>query len=245
MSYLRKFAGGSIAALLLSTGVLAQGTIQQSGPAISGNPVVFISNGVVMSAGPASGGGVGQGIGELLGQSRGVGNPPYANSGSGPLGTNICDYDGPITNPTGYHFLCMSANAQGGGLIAYGYSGGASPLPFHFYVNGILWPGINAFRLISTGLTDTAVAGDGIIAWKSASTGPKLETIGFACDAFAQGYPLTIVDDSPTDGAGTDPITIVPNGSDTIRYYPVWTMNFDADDAPLVCDGAGNWIVKG
>ena len=48
-----------------------------------------------------------------------------------------------------YHFLCMSANANGGGLIAYGSGGGAAPLPFSIIVNGVS----------ATGYTGTKTAG--------------------------------------------------------------------------------------
>ena len=46
----------------------------------------------------------------------------------GPYGTNICDYDAPTNNATGYHYVCLSANAQGGALIAVGAGGVASQL---------------------------------------------------------------------------------------------------------------------
>jgi hypothetical protein len=78
----------------------------------------------------------------------GTGTPPFAGTGTGPLGTNLCDYDAPITNPTGYHYLCLSPNAQGGGLIAYGAAGGATQLPLTAIINGVSYP----FPFVLTGV---------------------------------------------------------------------------------------------
>lgn len=142
MTLRRIFWGGIGVALsiLAALPALAQGTIQQAGPLTPGHTLEAITNGVVMDSGPAGGGGVGVGLSELLLTARGTGTPPYVGMGSGPYGTNDCDYDAPITNPTGYHFLCLSANALGsGGLIAYGSGGGATPGGLFFNINGTLY----------------------------------------------------------------------------------------------------------
>lgn len=248
MLTLRRIAGvlaGAFFALAASQ-ALAQGTIQQSGPAIPGNPSVFTSNGVVQSAGPASGGGPNAGIGELLGQAKGVGSPPFANSGSGPLGTNFCDNDGPVTNSSPYHYLCLSPNAAGGGLIVYGAGNGAPQLPFQIIVNGQPWtPGVPTanFRLITSGTTGTAISTDGTIGWKSATSGAKTMTL-YLCDASAKGNELTIADDLGTASSLT-PINITPIGGNTIGvFYTVYAMNFGGGSQSLVCDGLSNWILK-
>ena len=56
------------------------------------------------------------------------------NTGTGPLSSHACFYDGPTTGA--YHYLCLDANANGGPLITVGYGGGASPLPLGIIVNG-------------------------------------------------------------------------------------------------------------
>ena len=86
---------------------------------------------VIQDSGPASGGATGLGLSEFLQ----VNKSPTASSGSGPLGTHDCRYDAPV-NSGAYHFLCFDANAQGGGLLAYGNAGTAPQLPFQFYING-------------------------------------------------------------------------------------------------------------
>ena len=83
---------------------------------------------VIQDSGPAGGGGVGVGFSEWLQVTRGT--------GTGPNGAHNCAYDNPITNSSGYHYLCFDADLLGGGLIEYGYGGGASALPFSFNVNG-------------------------------------------------------------------------------------------------------------
>lgn len=120
---------------LISGAALAQGAVQQSGPVVPNHGATWLWNGVVADPGYASGTG-GSGVSEFFGNVQGTGTPPYANSGSGPLNTNDCWYDAPVTNATGYHYLCWGPNSQGGGLLAYGYGGAASPLPFQINVNG-------------------------------------------------------------------------------------------------------------
>jgi hypothetical protein len=117
-----------------------QGAILQGGPWAPGRAPMYVGQGssqaVMQDSGPASGGGVGIGLSELLLTARGTGTPPYAGQGTGPYGTNNCDYDGPTTNAAGYHYLCFSANAQGSALIAIGAGGVAAPLGLNVIVNG-------------------------------------------------------------------------------------------------------------
>ncbi len=132
----------ALSLLLASPVAFAQSPMLQAGPWVPGHVPMYIGAGsgspAMLDSGPASGGPYGTGLTELLltevGQYPSL--PPYANAGSGPYGTNICDYDGPITGP--YHFICFGPNAQGGGLIAYGAGGGATPGPLQFSINGVL-----------------------------------------------------------------------------------------------------------
>lgn len=125
----------------------AQGVLLQGGPTTDGHAPMYVGNqspgsqAVVQDSGPASGGGTGLGLAELLLVARGTGTPPYVAQGSGPFGSNACDYDAPTSNPTGYHYFCWGPNTSlGGPSIIVGYGGGASPLPFTIDVNGINYP---------------------------------------------------------------------------------------------------------
>lgn len=120
----------------------AQSTILQGGSWEPGHVPMYVGDGssqpVVQDSGPAGGGGIGLGISEFLMTMRGPGAPPYSATGSGPLGTNYCDYDAPNTNATGYHYLCWSPNAGSGtGIFTFGAAGGASEIPLIFNINGI------------------------------------------------------------------------------------------------------------
>ena len=171
----------------LGSAALAQVVPLQGGPWTAGRVPMYSSSGnsqpVIQDSGPAGGGAVGRGISEGLYVARGTGTPPYAAQGTGPFGTNVCDYDGPVTSAAGYHFLCFSANAQGGGLISYGAGGGASTLPLQINVNGTLAPlsfaavspltisggnlslGIDAqFAVVSNKLALASVAGGDLLA---------------------------------------------------------------------------------
>jgi hypothetical protein len=147
-----------VALCLSALPVFAQGTILQGGPWAPGHAPMYTGQGsgqaVVQDSGPAGGGGTGYGLSEQLLVARGTGTPPYAGQGTGPLGTNWCDYDAPITNPTGFHYICLSANADGGALIAIGASG-TSTVPLYFNINGILYqfPGTSSGTVVGPATT--------------------------------------------------------------------------------------------
>lgn len=133
----------SIALVLAPHFALAQSAILQGGPWTPGHAPMYVGQGysqtIVQDSGAAKGGAVGLGLSELLLQQRGTGTPPYANVGTGPYYTNSCDYDAPITSAGGYHYLCFGPNSSGGGMIAYGAVGAASPLPLYFVLNGVTY----------------------------------------------------------------------------------------------------------
>lgn len=145
MPFLR--LGFFLLALFTPSLALAQATLLHAGNYNTGRAPMYASGGspggqpVLIDSGPASGAAPGQGLAELLLTMRGAGPAPYSGTGSGPFGTNHCEYDAPVTNATGYHYLCFSPNAtQGGltgGLITYGAGGTAAPLPLTICVNGV------------------------------------------------------------------------------------------------------------
>lgn len=144
-----------IAFLAPISSALGQSSLLQGGAWTPGHGPMYVGSGsgqpIVQDSGPASGGAIGLGYNEQLLTVRGTGTAPYANAGTGPFGTNACNYDAPTTNATGYHYLCFSPNALGGGLIAYGYGGGATPLPLQFNINGVLTSLNNTGRTRLTG----------------------------------------------------------------------------------------------
>jgi hypothetical protein len=161
-----------IAFLLSATAPLAQGTILQGGPWAPGHAPMYTGQGsgqaVVQDSGPAGGGATGYGLSEQLLVARGTGTPPYVGQGTGPFGTNWCDYDAPITNPTGYHFLCFSPNTTAGGIqggqLIYGAGGTAAPLPLDVCVNGscaAINGGLGSLIIGSTSITG-GTSGDGL-----------------------------------------------------------------------------------
>lgn len=131
--------------LAAATSAFGQSSVINSGAVTPGHVPMYVQGGigsqvVATDSGPAGGGGIGLGLAEQLLTVRGSGTAPYSNAGTGPLGTNWCDYDAPITNSTGYHYLCFSPNSTSGGvtggLLTYGAGGTASQLPFLFNMNG-------------------------------------------------------------------------------------------------------------
>ena len=129
----------------------AQATVLQGGAWTSGHFPQYSTYGgqpVIIDGGGAAGGALGQNASEFGITSRSPTNTyPSASSGSGPLATHGCLYDAPTTNATGYHYLCFDPNAGGGGLIAYGYGGGASAQNLIFDINGSLFNPAQATNL--------------------------------------------------------------------------------------------------
>ena len=131
----------TLAALAASSAAFAQQAPLQAGPWVSGHLPQYTGTGysqpILRDFGGAAGGPLGTNPTELGLTATSLTNVyPAVNAGTGAYGTNECIYDAPITNATGYHYLCLGANSQGGGLIAYGAGGIASQLPFQFIING-------------------------------------------------------------------------------------------------------------
>lgn len=129
----RAFAALLIA--LLPATSWAQVTVLQGGSWSPGLVPMYSASGgsqpYVQNSGTAGGG---TGLSELNITARGSGTAPFNGQGTGPSGTVSCIKDGPVSGP--YHYLCMSAQAGGAGLITYGAANGASTQQLNFTVNG-------------------------------------------------------------------------------------------------------------
>jgi hypothetical protein len=123
--------------LLSPAAALAQGAVLQGGAITPGHVPQYVAAGqqaVVQDSGTAAGGSPGVNPSELGISARGNGTGPFPNSGTGPNYSHFCLYDGPTTGPN--HYLCLDANALGGGLISYGAQNGAVQLGLNFVING-------------------------------------------------------------------------------------------------------------
>lgn len=130
----------AIVALALPSVAWGQSAVLQGGPWVTGHPPCYQQSGsgtqpVVRDCGPAAGGGAGVGLSELNITARGAGTAPYVGLGTGQLGTIFQIQDAPST-AAGGHVLSFSANAQGGGLIAYNPFGNGAQLPLSLNING-------------------------------------------------------------------------------------------------------------
>jgi hypothetical protein len=209
-----------IAGFILSS--IAHGqTLQQAGPWVRGHPSVYNNSGatpIVQDAGPAKGGPPAQapGLSEILSVvPQGAGSPPWASSGTGPFGSNICDYDAPVTNPTGFHYLCLSPNSNGVGLIAFG-AVGAPQIPLYFNVNGVTFPagsggGGGGSLIVGT----TPVAGG--------TTGYGLyDNAGILGDFAINSSILTLLGQAPNAIGGllTGPVDVPLGGTGDTTFTP-------------------------
>jgi hypothetical protein len=167
-----------LATFMAAGAAFGQSALLQGGPFTPGRAPMYVGQGfsqpIVQDSGPAAGGGPGVGLSELGLTVRGTGTPPYANAGSGFGGSNFCDYDAPTTNSTGYHFFCISPNAQGGGFMAYGAAGGATAEPFQFSINGVIYQ----FPFSTTGVVGPSSSTIGHVACWNNTAGTLLADCG-------------------------------------------------------------------
>jgi hypothetical protein len=246
-----------IVALAMGTPRLAAqaSSIIQSGPWTVGHLGCYVGQGsaqaVMTDCGPAGGVGTGsgsQGVSEFLEVATGPpGQAPYSGLGTGPYGTIHCLYDAPIDNPSGYHALCLSPNAQGGGLLTYNAYGSASALPFNCIVNGTLLSPCfgggggspNTIRVILTGSADAASTTDITIAWNSSSASAKSQVVP-ACTSLNAAKIYTIKDEY--GNAQQYPITIAPP-SGTIDGLNTYVIQTNLAAVTMQCDGISNYVV--
>ena len=206
---------------------LAQSTLLQGGPWTPGHAPMYVGQGsgqaVVQDSGPAGGGGIGVGLSELGITARGSGTAPYAGQGTGPYNTNICDFDAPITNAAGYHFLCFSANTtesgNTGGLITYGAGGTAAALPLTICVNGTCFAPNGGAVGISVGVTSITGGSSGRILYDNGGLLGELPVTGTAGNVVLSSGPTIAspIFSGTVAGAGTIPNGVLANSTMTIN----------------------------
>lgn len=187
---LRRIAG-VILGLLISAQAFAQSPILQGGSWTPGRVPMYFGSGsgqaTVQDSGPAGGGVSGVGIKELLLVNRGTGTPPYVAQGTGPGGTNFCNYDAPTSNAAGYHYICMSPNATvagvTGSIITAGSGGAASTVPLYICSNGTcITPG-GGIAGLTVGVTTIAGGTNGRLLYDN--NGILGELAGLPASSFA------------------------------------------------------------
>jgi hypothetical protein len=215
-------------ALFASHAALAQGTLLQGGPWAPGHVPMYVGSGsgqaVVQDSGPAGGGGVGLGLSELGITARGSGTAPYVGQGTGPNHENVCDFDAPITNATGYHYLCFSPNAtiagQTGGIISYGAGGVAAPLPLSICVNNTCFSPGGGFAGLTVG--STTIGGTG-----RQTNGVLYDAAGVLAEYPVTGSGNAVLSAGPT-------LTGQPTAQGLTTTSPGWYAQIIGDAFPRV-----------
>jgi hypothetical protein len=217
------------ALLLAPVAALAQGSVLQAGPPTSNHAPMYSPGSsfqtVIQDSGPASGGLAGLGLSELLQVNR----SPTTSTGTGPLGTHNCDYSTTVKSGA-YYFLCFDANAQGGGLIAYGHGGTAPAEPLTLNINGASFTlpgsascigcgtlaGQSANNVAITGgaISGTAITGGTITG--AAITGGTISGVTFPTGVVSGGTTFAVSGCTPsTLTGGATAGTFVSGGSGT------------------------------
>ena len=212
-------------AFLIPSLAFGQSTILQSGPTTPGHSIMYVGQGsmqpVVQDAGGAGGGGNSVGISELGITIRNpLGVYPAASVGNGPYNTNICDYDAPVTNSTGYHFICISPNSLNGELIAVGAGGGATPQPLYLNVNGTTY----SFPFAVGGIVGPATTTSGdLVLWNN-TTGTLVKDVGQVTLAQLPTLLTNQIYANVTSGSAT-PLGFSMPSCSTGASYLQWTTN--------------------
>lgn len=219
-----RFLRGLLAALAVLLPIQAGAqALLQGGPFTAGRAPMYVGTGpqaVVLDSGPASGIGTNVGLSELLMVLRGANPtilPPYANAGSGPLNTNFCNYDGPLNSAAGYHYLCMSPNAQGGGLLTYNFVSPATALPFSFNINGV------TSTVPASGIGSVTSVGLSMPGWFTVAGSPVTSTGTFAVTTNVQANNTVLA--GPITGGPLAPSFRVLDITDIPTGYPAANLS--------------------
>ncbi len=212
-------------AFLIPSVAFGQSTLLQSGPITQGHAPMYVGAGtmqpIVQDSGGAGGGGNSVGLSEIGVTIR---NPlnvyPAAGVGNGPLNTNICDYDAPVTNATGYHFICISPNSLGGELIAVGAGGGAANLPLLINVNGTSY----SFPFTVGGIVGPSSTTSGDLAVWNNTSGTLLKDVAQITLAQMPTLLTNQIYANVTSGSATPLGFSVPSCSTSASYLQ-WTTN--------------------
>lgn len=208
----------------------AQQTILQSGPVAPRRAPMYGNQGsqpILQDSGPAGGGPRGSGLSEqLLIAPPGPGGVyPGNSSGSGPKGANWCNYDAPIDNATGYHYICLSPNINGGATIAAGSGGGAPASSLNFNVNGVNLP----FPLSANGPYLTTLQNNAALKNTPTTAAPSVQRLGFYASGDAPPLVYTASGSACSLNGG--------NGDDGSQVKSVdnkcWIANFPAKGADV------------
>lgn len=142
-------AAAALWAAFFVPGAWAQSSVLQAGSPTAGQMPIYMfgsfGQAIITAAGPAAGGGLGLGLNEFLQVNQGASLssvPPFAATGSGPLGTHNCSYSGPLTGTAalGEFYLCLDADIAGGPAIAVGSTGTLPWTGLQIYVQGTPYP---------------------------------------------------------------------------------------------------------
>lgn len=203
-----------------------------AGPWTPGHVPMFVGAGgfqpVIQDSGPAAGGISGLGLGELMLQARGTGTPPFIGQGTGPLGTNLCDYDAPTNNATGYHWFCFSPNTTTslgqGALIAVGAGGVAAQIPLFISVNGTTY----AFPFALSGvLGPNSSTANNVACWNNAA-GTLLKDCGTGIRTKLTATTNFFISNSNGADCGGSPCSLGVDNTTcgTARLTPCLTIQF-------------------
>lgn len=209
---------------LLPACVGAQPYVQQSGNITPGHVPTFATSGVVKDGGAATAGAISE-----IGITKNGGLPWCIQTALAAPRQLFC-----FTITDTLATINIQSQGEAAATLGININGTVYPFP------GPVYPGFQ-IRTVSTGTTDSATSLDGTIAWNSATTGAKTETL-YACNSGSKANKLVIKDQYPS--ASTYSITLTPNGSDTIDGSASYILAFNLQSVTIQCNGSGSWLVE-
>ena len=206
-------------------------SVQQSGSVTPGHAPVWVTSGVVKAGGPATAGNI-----QELGITKNGGLPFCISTSTG------------LITGQPYDQMCLSVTVGGAARIDVDSYNTASSIPFLIAINGTTVfnsgtqpTNIPTVTRVTTGTTNSAAAVfDQTVAWASATSGTKSQTIP-TCTSSLAGFKIAIKDENGSASPAA-PINVTPSANtiDNLSFYPILSPN---GSLLLQCDGNTNWMV--
>lgn len=183
---------------------LAQAPVLQGGSQTQGHIPAYATTGgtpVVTDGGTSAGGVLGANP-STIGITARCANPPCIAQGAGPNGEDFAIFDGPTSDPEGYHYLGFSANIGSKATITTGAGGGAAAQGLQFIIDGTTYAFPDDFPTIPVDV-DQGGTGRQTLTDYNVLVGAGTNPVALIAPSATSGVPLISQGSSANPAYGT------------------------------------------